>query len=122
MVQRAGALQAPVIQVGPPFAGRLRTLPGVLVAETGPVHFGNWKFAVQDQSQVVALSTASLRRHAQQAHSLLHRYEARRGYLVALAMPSLPMTVLHHTGQQRNEHRLSRVASRRYADRWGSDA
>ena len=100
--RRRGAIDA-VIQVGPLFAEHLHTLPDVLVAGMDPIHFGDWKLAAQGQSQVISPPVSSLPRHAQQAHSLLHRYEVRRGYPAALAMPSLPMTLLHHSGQQRNE-------------------
>src|SRR5262245_29005001 len=99
-----------IIQVGPPFAGHLHTLPGVLAVGTGPVHYGDWKFAAQGQSQVVAPSVSLLPRHVLQAHSSLPRYEVRRGYSAALAMPSLPITVLHHSGQQRNERAQSLAA------------
>ena len=36
---RGRVIAVAVIQVGPPFAEHLRTLPGVLVAGKGPIHF-----------------------------------------------------------------------------------
>ena len=110
---RAGGCLAAVavIQVGPPFAEHRHTLLGVQGADTVPVHFGeDWKFAARRQSRVVAPSVASLPRHAQQAHSLLQRYEVRDGYPAFLAMPSLPTPRLHRTGPQRNEHAPSLLA------------
>src|SRR5262245_49245700 len=95
--------------VGLPFVERPYILRGILDAGTGPIHFGNWRFAAQDQSETIAPSVPSLPRHAQQAHSSLQRYEGPRGYPAALATPSLPMTLLRHNGQQRNEHARSLV-------------
>src|SRR5262245_66312637 len=71
---RTGALRPAIIQVGPPFAEHRHTSRDAQGPGTVPVHFGeSWKFAETGQSQVVAPSVSSLLRHAQQAHSLLHR-------------------------------------------------
>src|SRR5262245_16392433 len=102
-----------VIQAGPPFAEHLCTLRDAMIAGTGPVHFGNWKYASKYKAEAIAPSVSSLPLHAQQAHSLRQRYAIRGGYAAALAMPSLPMTPLHHDGPQRNEHAQSLVAYQR---------
>jgi hypothetical protein len=116
-------LKPAFIQVGPPFVERLRTLLGALGASTAPVHFGeDWKFTAPAQSQVAARSISSLPRHVQQAHSLRRRHSMRACYPAAPAKTSLPMTVLHHYGQQRNEQTPSHVVLRSGTDPSGSSA
>src|SRR5262245_61042823 len=133
---RGRVIAVAVIQVGPPFAEHLHTLPRALGAGREVIYFGGWKLAAQGQSQVVAPSDSSLPHYAQQAHSLPQRNAMRRGYPAdqdapaltqarhrpALAMPSLPMTVLHHNGPQQNELAPSLLALRRGPDRSGSGA
>src|SRR5262245_12489264 len=132
---RIGALKPATIQGGPPFAGHLQSWQCILVAGMTALYLEDiWKFAAQGQSRAIAQSDSSLPHYAQQAHSLQQRYAMRRGFPAdqdapaltqarhrpALAMPSLPMTVLHHNGPQRNEHTPSLLALRRVPDRSGS--
>jgi len=84
-----------LIQARLPFPEHLRTSPGVLDADMAPLHSGiGWKLAASGQSPAIGLSVSSLLRHAQQARSLQLRYAIRRDHPAALAMPSLPMTLV----------------------------